>query len=80
MPLERLISKNDTLSKPTMQSSKENVISCNIGTQEDPKMVKIYKALSHEERKKYIKLLKEFINMFAWSYEDLKIYDTNIIQ
>ena len=30
--LERLFSKDDTLSTLTMQSSEENVISCNIGT------------------------------------------------
>ena len=63
-----------------MQSSKQNVISCNIGTEEDPKMVKVSKYFSDEERKRYIKLLKEFIDIFAWSYEYLKIYDTNIIQ
>ena len=45
VPLKRLFSKNDTLSNPTMQSSEENVISCNIGTEGEPKMVKISKAL-----------------------------------
>ena len=79
VPLERLFSKYDTLSNPTIQSSKENVISYNIGTEGEPKLVKICKVVSAEERKKYIKLLKEFIDIFAWSYEDLKIYDTNII-
>ena len=29
---------------------------------------------------KYIELLKEFQDVFTWSYEDLKSYDTNIIQ
>ena len=43
-------------------------------------MVKISKFLSGEERKRYIKLLKDFIDIFAWYYEYLNIYDTNIIQ
>ena len=43
-------------------------------------MVKISKSLSYEERKIYIKVLREFIIFFTWSYEDMKIYDTNIIQ
>ena len=43
-------------------------------------MVKISETLSGEERKRYIKLLKEFMDKFTWSYEYLKIYDTNIIQ
>jgi len=29
---------------------------------------------------KYIELLKEFQDVFAWSYEDLKSFDTSIIQ
>ena len=28
----------------------------------------------------YIKLLKEYVDVFSWSYEDLKTYDTGIIQ
>ena len=29
---------------------------------------------------KYIDLFKEFQDVFAWSYEDLKPYDTSVIQ
>jgi len=29
---------------------------------------------------KYIELFKEFQNVLAWSYEDLKSYDTSVIQ
>ena len=43
-------------------------------------MVKISKALTTEQRNRYIKLLKEYVDIFAWSYEDLKTYDTSIIQ
>ena len=53
---------------------------CNIGTLEHPRMVKISKALTVEQRKRYINLLKEYVDVFAWSYEDLKTYDTGIIQ
>ena len=63
-----------------MQSSEENVVDCNIGTPEHPRMVKISKALTAEQRNRYIKLLKEYVDFFAWSYEDLKTYDTCIIQ
>ena len=53
---------------------------CNIGTPEHPRMVKISKALTAKQRKRYIKLLKEYVDVFSWSYEDLKTYDTGIIQ
>ena len=80
MPLERIFSKDDTPLKPIVQSSQENVVDCNIGTPEHPRMVKISKALTTEQRNMYIKLLKEYVDVFAWSYEDLKTHDTGIIQ
>ena len=69
LPLERIFSKDDTPLKPVVQSSEENVVDCNIGTAEHPRMVKISKALTPEQRNKYIKLLKEHVDVFAWSYE-----------
>ena len=43
-------------------------------------MIKFSKSLPPQEKEKYIELLKEYQDVFAWSYEDLKAYDTNIIQ
>ena len=31
-------------------------------------------------KKKYMDLFREFTDVFAWGYEDLRAYDTNIIQ
>ena len=45
MAFERLFSNNDTLLKPTRLSFEENVISCNIGTTVELKLVKLSKAL-----------------------------------
>ena len=53
---------------------------CNIGTKEHPRIVKISKALTTEQRNRYIKLLKEYVDIFAGSYKYLKTYDTSIIQ
>lgn len=36
--------------------------------------------MSDEQREQYIHLMKEFVDIFAWSYEYLKIYDTNILR
>ncbi|MCY6488329.1 hypothetical protein, partial [Actinobacillus pleuropneumoniae] len=52
----------------------------NIGTTENPKMVKLSKALSPKVKKEYIRFLSSFSNVFAWDYSDLKTYDTSIIQ
>lgn len=43
----------------------------NIGTNEDPKFVNLGKCYSEMEKKKFIDLLVEFREVFAWSYEDL---------
>jgi hypothetical protein len=36
--------------------------------------------MSKEERKSYLKLFRQYQDVFAWSYKDLKMYDTRIIQ
>ena len=41
-------------------------------------MIKLSKSLPQEEKVKYIDLLKEYQDVFAWSYEDLKAYDTQV--
>jgi hypothetical protein len=43
-------------------------------------MIKLSKSLLPEQKQKYIELFKEFVDVFAWCYEDLKSYDTTIIQ
>jgi len=45
-----------------------------------PKMVKISKFLSAEMKTKYVEMMKRFVDVFAWSYADLKQYDSSIIQ
>ena len=43
-------------------------------------MIKLSKSLPQEQKRKYIELFKEYIDVFSWGYEDLKSYDTSIIQ
>jgi hypothetical protein len=52
----------------------------NLGTPENPKNINLGKRVSKEERKAYLKLFKQYQDVFAWSYRDLKNYDTHIIQ
>ena len=54
-------------------------ISLNIGTPETPKNVKIGAKCSDEEKEKFSKLLGEFQDVFAWSYEDLHGFDLGLI-
>jgi hypothetical protein len=52
----------------------------NLGTPENPKNVNLGKTMSKEKRKSYLKLFRQNQDVFAWSYKDLKTYDTRIIQ
>jgi hypothetical protein len=52
----------------------------NLGTPENPNNVNLGKTISKEERKSYLKLFIQYQDIFAWSYNDLKMYDTCIIQ
>jgi hypothetical protein len=80
VPLEDLFDFNDVDKKTKIEASGQEVEDCNIGTEEEPRMVKLSKSLPPEKKLKYIELFKEYSDMFAWGYEDLKAYDTSIIQ
>ena len=43
-------------------------------------MVKLSKYLPTKIKSKYVELLKEYKYVFSWSYEDLKTYDTYVIE
>jgi hypothetical protein len=52
-----------------------DTISLNLGTSEYPKTVKLGAQCSDEEKVKFTELLREFQDVFAWSYEDLHVFD-----
>jgi hypothetical protein len=84
-PLENSFSSSDVGNKEKQkeEESKRKVgetISLNIGTPESPKNVKIGAKCSYEEKEKFAKLLSEFQDIFAWSYEDLRGFDSSLIQ
>ena len=56
-PLEDLFDSNDVPRKPKMEPLKSDM-ECNIGIDENPKLIKLSKSLPPTEREKYIELLK----------------------
>jgi hypothetical protein len=80
VPLERLFDGNYVEVKFIGSTDDAEVDEYNIGTEKDPKIVKFPSILSRERRAKYVELLKEFADVFSWTYEDLRTYDTSIIE
>jgi len=50
-----------------------------LGIGDNPKMVKVPNTLKAEQKPKYSELLKEFVDVFSWRCEDLKVYDKTVI-
>ncbi|GMP54864.1 hypothetical protein CsSME_00019890 [Camellia sinensis var. sinensis] len=58
----------------------DEIIAMNVGTEKDPRMVQIGSTLSSEERERLVALLKDFKDVFTWSYEDMPGIDHEIVQ
>jgi len=52
----------------------------NVGTDLKPQNINLGLGLTLDEKSTFICLLKKYKNVFAWNYEDVKMYDTSIIQ
>lgn len=78
--LEKLFENNDVVKNPRVKPSHEDVEDVNVGTEENPKIVKLSTKMSTEAKEKYVKLLKQYLDVFSWSYDDLKVYDIGVIR
>jgi hypothetical protein len=47
----------------------------NIGSTSSPRMIKIGKNTTHNERRDIENLIHEYKDIFAWSYDDIKAYN-----
>ena len=61
------------------QSSSLNYELVNLGTEQNPRLINLGVNFPNEERRYFIKLCKEFKDVFAWMYKELKTFDTNIM-
>ena len=73
--LARLLKQEERVIQPH-QESLEIV---NLGTEDEKKEVKIGSALEESVKKGLIELLHEYVDVFAWSYQDMPGLDTDIV-
>ena len=69
--------------RPTNTKTRSSALlyeAVNLGTEQDPKNINLGKNCTSAKRTTFMKLFREYKDIFAWTYEDLKTYDTKIIQ
>ena len=62
-----------------IQPHEEPMESVNLGTETDKKEVKIGASLETSVKQRLIQMLRDYIEIFAWSYEDMPGLDTDIV-
>ena len=54
IPLDNLFDRNDVSKKPKVQPNEDDIQDQNIGTKDDPKIIKLSQSLFVDEKKKYM--------------------------
>ena len=73
--LTRLLKQEERVIQPHQESTE--VI--NLGTEDVKREIKIGAALEDNVKKGLIELLQEYVDIFAWSYQDMPGLDTDIV-
>ena len=69
--------------RPTSTKTRSSTLlyeDVNLSTEHDLKNINLGKNCTSAEKATFMKLFREYKDIFAWTYEDLKTYDTKIIQ
>ena len=63
--LENIFDPDDVARESQLVPNCEYMEEVNIGTEEQPKIIKIARTLSHESKQRYISLMKEYSDVFS---------------
>ncbi|RDX73021.1 hypothetical protein CR513_47424, partial [Mucuna pruriens] len=74
--LERLLEREG----PRLQFRIEELETINLGDREETRDIQVGKQIPPNSRKELITLLREYSNIFAWSYQDMPGLDTAIVE
>ena len=80
--LEKLLDLQEKFKRPTNTKASNSSLLykvVNLGTKQNLKNINLGKSYTSTKRATFMKLFREFKDVFAWTYEDLKTYDTKII-
>jgi hypothetical protein len=74
VPLERIFDRHDMYKGKLVIDKFEEAFEINIGSTSSPRMIKIGKKTTPDERRNIENTICEYKDVFAWSYDDLKAY------
>jgi hypothetical protein len=66
--------------KRAIQPHQEAIELINLGTDEEKREIKIGALLEASVKEKVIDLLREYVDIFAWSYQDMPGLDPEIVE
>ena len=72
IPLEKHFDQNDVTEDPKVKPTDNAIEDRNIGTKENPNIVKLSKNLPAKEKEEYMNLMKKYIDVFSWSMKTLR--------
>ncbi len=61
-------------------TEKQQLVELNLGTKANPQYIKVNAQLTKEKTKELQMLLKEFEDVFTWTYKDLKSISPKLVQ
>jgi hypothetical protein len=80
IPLEMLFNHDEIPFNSTLHPKPEEVEDCDIGNKENLRLVKLSKDIPPDIKIKYAKFLRKYKDVFTWSYDELRTYDTSIME
>jgi hypothetical protein len=80
IPLEQMFDRHDIYRGKPVEDHSDKVLEFNIGTKIEPRMVKIGKGTTKAKRSEILDLIRQFKDVFTWTYDDLKAYRSDVIQ
>ena len=75
-----MLFRSDVTYKAAQKEDQSTVCKHDIGSPGQPRYINLSSHLSSNQCFEYCNLMKQFADVFAWEYSDMKTYDKNIIQ
>lgn len=80
LKLEKFYDLQDNFKRVTKCKTHSSVMLINLGTPNKPQNINLMVQCTPNEKSSSTRLFQEYKDVFAWSYKDLKTFDTQIMQ